>query len=135
MIMMRFHIYLLQKKPETEYQRAMDEYLKRLQAYVNVSVQYIKNEKQARKILKKGEKNFLVTAGKRSMTSPDFSKMIENASVQRASSLNFYIGKFKEDMEKFNVSTFSLNPSLTGVVLLEQIYRAYRILNNQPYHK
>lgn len=132
---MRFHIYLFQKKPEALYQQAMDEYLKRLHTYANVSVHYIKNEKQARKILKKEEKNYLVTAGEKSMTSLKFSKMIEDASVQGDSSLNFYIGKFEEDMEKFYVSSFSLNLSLTGVVLLEQIYRAYRILNNQPYHK
>lgn len=135
MIMMRFHIYLLQKKPETGYQQAMNEYLKRLQSYANVSVQYIKNEKQARKLFRSGERNFIVTAGKKSMTSPKFSELIQRASIQGESSLNFYIGRFEENMEEFHISSFSLNTSLTGVVLLEQIYRAYRILNHQPYHK
>ncbi len=136
--MMRLHIYLLQKKPEALYEQAMNEYLKRLQSYANVSVQYIKNERQFQKLQKKGEKMFFVTAGEKSMTSPEFADMIQDAAIRGKSSLNFCIGSFKgmkEDMEEFHVSSFSLNISLTGTALLEQIYRAYRILNNQPYHK
>ena len=133
--MMKFNIYILQKKAEPVYQQAMDEYLKRLQAYGNVSVNYIKNDKQMKKNVEKGGKKFLVVPGKKSKTSPEFAETIKDLSVQGESELNFYIGNIYEPLEQLNISSFSMNTSLTVVVLLEQIYRAYRIINNQPYHK
>ena len=54
--MMKIQIYLLQKKADAFYQKAMDEYLKRLQAYAGVSVSYVKNEKQMAKAAAKGKK-------------------------------------------------------------------------------
>ena len=52
--MMKFEIYILQKKSQDPkmYQEAMGEYLKRLGAYAKVSVVYKKNAKQVEKILK-----------------------------------------------------------------------------------
>ena len=88
--MMKIQIYLLQKKADAFYQKAMDEYLKRLQ----------------------------------------------DLSVRGESSIDFYIGYGGEDdMEPFCLSSFTMEPSLTATVLLEQIYRAYRIMNHQAYHK
>ena len=90
--MMKFEIYILQKKsqdPKT-YQEAMGEYLKRLGAYAKVSVVYKKNAKQVEKILKEAGEHY---------------------------------------------HSFTQSGSLTGTIILEQIYRAYRILNHQPYHK
>ena len=37
---------------------------------------------------------------------------------------------FVEDIEEFNISSFAMSSSLTTVVLTEQIYRAYTIMNN-----
>lgn len=55
--MMKFEIYILQKKSQDPkmYQEAMGEYLKRLGAYAKVSVIYKKNAKQVEKILKNRE--------------------------------------------------------------------------------
>lgn len=36
---------------------------------------------------------------------------------------------------ELSVSCFDMDPAMTGMILMEQIYRGYRILNNQPYHK
>ena len=34
-----------------------------------------------------------------------------------------------------SISPMKLTDGMLSVVVLEQIYRAYRILNNEPYHK
>ena len=46
----------------------------------------------------------------------------------------------KGDAEKrkaaiINLSDFTMNTAMTAMILYEQIYRGYRILNNHPYHK
>ena len=112
--MMKFEIYILQKKsqdPKT-YQEAMGEYLKRLGAYYHI------------------------IPGKDSMTSPELAQLINESSVQGISKFHFYIGDLEsEETKPFHVSSFTQSGSLTGTIILEQIYRAYRILNHQPYHK
>lgn len=133
---MKFHIYLLQKKAEPLYQQAMEEYQKRLGAYGTVSVHYMKNQRQAEQQKKQEGRHFLVVSGKKTYTSPGFAKELEQCAVKGVSVFNFYIGEFpKEGMEQFCVSSFSVNKSLTAVILMEQIYRSFRIMNHQPYHK
>ena len=134
--MMKIQSDLLQKKADAFYQKARDEYLKRLQAYAGVSVSYVKNEKQMAKAAAKGKKKYYVTCGEQSLTSPEFAEKIQDLSVRGESSIDFYIGYGGEDdMEPFCLSSFTMEPSLTATVLLEQIYRAYRIMNHQAYHK
>lgn len=137
--MMKFYIYLFQKKAQPMYKKAMDEYMKRLQAYANVSIKYIKNEKQMKKYEKEAQNVFYIVPGKESLTSPAFADRIQKMSVQGISVITFFIGDFidneKPEGTLFHLSSFSMNYSLTAVVLLEQIYRAYRIINHQPYHK
>ena len=136
--MMKFEIYILQKKsqdPKT-YQEAMGEYLKRLGAYAKVSVVYKKNVKQVEKILKEAGEHYHIIPGKDSMTSPELAQLINESSVQGISKFHFYIGDLEsEETKPFHVSSFTHGAALTGTIILEQIYRAYRILNHQPYHK
>lgn len=136
--MMKFEIYILQKKTKDPkmYQEAMGEYLKRLGAYAKVSLTYKKNAAGVEKILKEPGEHFLVTPGKESMQSTEFAQLINESSVQGISKFHFYIGDLtSEEVKEFHVSSFTQSASLTGTILLEQIYRAYRILNHQPYHK
>ena len=37
--------------------------------------------------------------------------------------------------ESIMISTMDMEIGLQATILFEQIYRAYRIINNQPYHK
>ena len=135
---MKFEIYILQKKSQDPkmYQEAMGEYLKRLGAYAKVFVIYKKNMKQVEKILNEPGEHYHVIPGKESITSPDFARLINESSVQGISKFHFYIGDLESNKVKpFHVSSFTQNGSLAATILLEQIYRSYRILNHQPYHK
>ena len=56
--------------------------------------------------------------------------------VEKILKFHFYIGDLgSEEAKPFHVSSFTQSGSLAGTIILEQIYRAYRILNHQPYHK
>lgn len=134
--MMRIQVFIQQKKADSLYTAAMDEYLKRLRAYAAVSVTYLKSEKQMEKAAAKSRKKFFVTSGKKTMASPELAEKIEDFSVRGESSIDFFIGEEPgERMETFRISSFTMNSFLTATVLLEQIYRAYRIIHHQAYHK
>ena len=135
--MMKFEIYILQKKSQDPkmYQEAMGEYLKRLGAYAKVSVVYKKNAKQVEKILKEPGEHYHILPGRDSMTSPELAKLINESSVQEFQSFIFILRFRSEEACRISCIVISQSGSLTGTIILEQIYRAYRILNHQPYHK
>ena len=109
-------------------------------------VTFYKPEKVEAKNIKKyiGNNDFVVTLeidGK-SYTSLEFAKFIENTFI-KSSCITFIIGSSNGIHESIkNVSNLSLSFSkftfphgLFRTILLEQIYRSFKINNNETYHK
>lgn len=69
------------------------------------------------------------------ISSEDFAQMIGSVGLKGFFNLSFYPFPFENADRHFSLSRFSLSPPLLAVLLYEQIYRAYRILGNAPYHK
>ena len=141
---------------------AVAEYQKRLSAFAkfqimelpeqklpdNPSENEIKSalEKEAEKIKSKISKSsatvVLAIEGKE-LSSEKLAKKIDEFSLKGVSTINFVIGSSFGLSEKFkSEASFSLSMSpmtfphqLARVMLLEQIYRAFSILNNTKYHK
>ena len=75
--------------------------------------------------------------------SEEFARKIEQLGVQGNSSIGFVIGGSiglgKEVRKRadyaLSFSKMTFPHQLMRVILLEQIYRAYRIINGEPYHK
>jgi len=141
---------------------ACDEYLKRLSAYSKVNIVEINEERCsdnpsyaeiARVIEKEGERIIskipkgsyvipLCIEGSQ-LSSEDFSKKLESASLSGFGEVTFIIGGsfgLSNDVKslakfKLSFSKMTLPHQLMRVVLLEQIYRAFSISNNGKYHK
>ncbi|MBR1738402.1 MAG: 23S rRNA (pseudouridine(1915)-N(3))-methyltransferase RlmH, partial [Firmicutes bacterium] len=84
----------------------------------------------------------LAIEGKK-MTSVELSEFIEKKMTEGVSHITFIIGGSlgisddvlkKADM-KLSFSDMTFPHQLMRVILLEQIYRAQRIMKNEPYHK
>ncbi len=134
---------------------AIDEYTKRLRKFTNLEIIELKDEnlneieknkiKEAEKIKKHiDKKDYIITLeieGKQ-LSSEEFSKKIENTLIE-SSNITFIIGgSYGLADEIKSLSNFKLSFSkmtfphqLFRVILLEQIYRAYKIMNNENYHK
>lgn len=103
-------------------------------------------EKEGEKILRKLPLNSFVIAleieGK-SLSSIEFSKKIESVMVNGINDITFIIGgSLGLSKEVLNKSHYKLSFSkmtfphqLMRLILLEQIYRAFRIMKGEPYHK
>lgn len=72
-----------------------------------------------------------------------FSKRIEQLGIEGKSTIDFVIGGslglsdkvLTRADEKISFSKMTFPHQLMQMILLEQIYRAYRIMNHEPYHK
>ena len=132
---------------------AMNEYSKRISKYTKLEIIEIPDEanesvamkKEGKKILSKIKDNEYVVALEiegNSLTSLEFAKKIDN-NFNSNKNLTFVIGgsygldesvKSRSDY-KLSFSKFTFPHQLFRVILLEQIYRAYKINHNENYHK
>jgi len=133
------------------------EYLKRLSAFCRLNIIELKEqnslENESLILEKEGEQiieklgslkgfNILCDINAKEISSEAFAQEI-NSLMQTNSTLNFVIGgsygtseKLKKYVDKkisFSPMTFPHN--LFRIMLLEQIYRAFMILNGKTYHK
>ena len=159
---MNVKILCVGKIKEKFYRDAIDEYVKRLSKYCSVSVTEVPDEKTSEnasdteidivkdkegdKLLKHiSERDYVIALailGKQ-MDSVAFSKFIEDLGIQGKSSLVFVIGGslglsdsvLKRADYQISFSKMTFPHQLMRVILSEQIYRAMRIMKNEPYHK
>ncbi|MDO4792558.1 MAG: 23S rRNA (pseudouridine(1915)-N(3))-methyltransferase RlmH [Filifactor alocis] len=120
------------KKPPSFCKAAIDEYKKRLSRYANFS---LLSELSPRFKDKKDCLILQVRTGKRSPSSEEFSQEISKYNREGISHLIFLIDDVQEGACDMYLSSLDISPELRTVLLLEQIYRAFRIQNNEPYHK
>lgn len=159
---MKITIIAVGKIKEQYFRGAIDEYSKRLSRYVKLEIievademtpdgasEAIENEirlKEGNRILGKIKDSDTVCtleiAGKR-LTSEAFASWIEKQGIDGNSSICFVIGGslglhpdvIKRADAHLSFSDMTFPHQLMRVILLEQIYRAERIINHEPYHK
>ena len=159
---MKISIICVGKIKESFYRQAIDEYAKRLSKYCKFEVIEVVDEKtpdkaseiqenqikekEADRILDKIKEDAYVFTleikGKR-FTSEGFADCIQNVTLRGKSHLAFVIGGslglhdkvLKRSDQAISFSDMTFPHQLMRVILSEQIYRAYRIINGEPYHK
>lgn len=159
---MRITVICVGKIKEKFYMQAVDEYSKRLSRYCKLDIVELPDEKtpdNASDIVneqikrKEGERILssikddayvcaLAIEGKM-LDSVELSEKIEMLGINGVSNITFIIGGslglseqvLKRADYKLSFSRMTFPHQLMRVILLEQVYRAYRIMKNEPYHK
>lgn len=143
------------KIKEKFFKEALEEYQKRLSKYTKLSIIEVEDinlnneelikQKESELILKHiDKKDYVITLeiGGKQLTSIELSNKIQDLE-QTNPNITFIIGgSYGLDEEIKKLSNFKLSFSkltfphqLFRIILLEQIYRAYKIKNNESYHK
>ncbi len=146
---MEIIIHVDVKKLDKNTRLAVDEYIKRTSPFCKVTLKTYRDVSKAS--YKNGSKVYMVVPGPDSPTSPGLAKLIESDNMNGFSCIEFVVkdctstyqdneetvceASDNNDINSFNLSSFSMSTELTSVVLTEQIYRAYTIMNNITYHK
>lgn len=147
--MLKITIFAVGKLKERFWKDAVAEYLKRLGGYAQVSVKEIPDstkEKEATLLLEalpdKGPVVLLDIVG-REISSEGLAGKIDRYALEGDSSLAFVIGGSdgvtdevkRRATERISFGPITLPHNLARVVLVEQIYRAFKISRGEPYHK
>ncbi len=138
---MKIKIYTTTKNKNKSHSFHIDmlnEYVKRLSKYAKCEVFFGKKLKK----VSKNTKVFLLDTSKtncseylaeqlNTLTVIGFSEIVFLSDITLLDTPELNIN----DIEAFSVSTMNFSELTTVSVLLEQIYRGYKILNNENYHK
>lgn len=159
--MLNINIICVGKLKEDYLKAAVAEYSKRLSKYCNLKLVEIQDEKlpnkindsiiaeikgkECKKILENVKKDSYVMAldlkGKQ-FTSEEFSRKLEEITVKGYSTINFIIGGtlgltdevLSSSNELISFSKMTFPHQLIRVFLEEQLFRAFKISNNETYH-
>ncbi len=156
---MRIKIIALGKIKEKFLKDGIDEFLKRLTPYASVEIVElqpveIRDENLIEKaLLQEGEKilslikndAFVITLeiGGKQLSSEEFAQKINGISTSGVSELVFVIGSScglaatvsNRANFKLSMSKMTFLHQFARLLLVEQIYRAFKILKNETYHK
>lgn len=136
----------------------VEEYTKRLKHYINFSIEVIQDVKNASSLssaqLKEKEKELilkhislddyviLLDEKGREFSSTEFASFIQQKMNNSIKSLVFVVGGafgFDERIKqqhnnKISISRMTLSHQMIRLLFTEQLYRAFTILKNEPYH-
>lgn len=159
---MKITILCVGKIKEDFYKKAVCEYAKRLGRYCKLEIIEVSDEKTPDSASPALEKQIKEKEGERllryvrddmylialaidgvSLDSLQMSQKIEELGISGKSSVAFVIGGslglssqvLKQADMRLSFSNMTFPHQLMRIILLEQIYRSYRIINHEPYHK
>lgn len=160
--MIRISVVCVGRIKEKYWNDAISEYSKRLSRYCKLNIVEVQDEKtpdnapaaieeqikkkEGERILKSLDDNGLVVVlaikGKK-LSSEDLAAFLNDTAVGGASHIQFVIGGslglhdsvLKRADKSISFSDMTFPHQMMRVILLEQIYRGYRINSNEPYHK
>ncbi|MBQ7995360.1 MAG: 23S rRNA (pseudouridine(1915)-N(3))-methyltransferase RlmH [Bacilli bacterium] len=155
---MRIKIYAVGSIKEKYWVDAIDEYIKRISPYSKIEIIEVDDlsmkgksdeqikDKECDSILSKIKPNEFVCnldLNKKEYDSVSFSSKLMEMIEKGGASLSFVIGgslgiseKMKQRAnESISLSKMTFTHQMSRVILLEQIYRAFKINKGEPYHK
>lgn len=147
-------IVCIGKIKENFYKEAINEYKKRISKYTNIEIVELNDYNYDLKksmlleynsiinVLNKSDYNILLDINGHELDSISFAKKMNDTLITN-SNITFIIGgsngvldELKKEVDYcLSFSKMTFPHQLFRVILLEQIYRSYKINNNEEYHK
>ena len=159
---MKIRIFCIGKIKEQYLKDGINEYIKRISPYAKIEIVEVPDEpikdnpsrsdieiavnkegNKVLKLLKNTDHLISLDLNQKEFKSESFAEFLMKNVEISGSNLSFVIGGsygLSEELKKRANNTFSISPmtfthQMTRLILLEQIYRAFKILNNEVYHK
>ena len=159
---MKIKVYAIGKIKEKYLQLGIDEYLTRIKSYAQVEIVEVNDESindnphpadiektiniegsRVLKLIKNNEYLIGLDLNRKELNSVEFAEYLTKKFVIGGSSISFVIGGsygLSDELKKrcndfISLSKMTFLHQMTRLILLEQIYRAFKINNNEVYHK
>ncbi len=159
---MKIKIFAIGKIKEKYLKDGINEYLERIKPYSQIEIIEVNDEpivdnphpseikkaidtegQRVLKLLKNNDYLIGLDLNKKEMTSPEFSTYLSKKFVSGGANLSFVIGGsygLSDELktrcnDSISLSKMTFLHQMTRLILLEQIYRAFKINRNETYHK
>jgi len=159
---LKITIIAVGKIKESYLKEGINEYIKRLRRFCNIDIIEVADQQAPESLSPAQEEQVRETEGESilkkikpgstvialdvrgiSLDSVEFADKINNYAISGNSHITFIIGGslglhnnvLKAANERLSLSRMTFPHQLTRLILLEQIYRAFKIINGEPYHK
>ncbi|MBR0439221.1 MAG: 23S rRNA (pseudouridine(1915)-N(3))-methyltransferase RlmH [Bacilli bacterium] len=159
---MKIKIYAIGKIKENYLKVGINEYLERIKPYSNIEIIEVSDEpivdnpkesdiklainnegKKVLKLIKENEYLIGLDLNKKELNSVEFADFLIKKFVIGGSNISFVIGGsygLSEELknrcnDSISLSKMTFLHQMTRLILLEQIYRAFKINRNETYHK
>ena len=159
---MKIRVFAIGKIKEVYLKEGIQEYIKRLSSYASVEIIEVKDEpikenpnaseiqkaidtegERVLKLLKQNDYLISLDLGKKQLKSEDFAVFLSKNIEKSGANLSFVIGGSyglsnalkNRANDSISLSEMTFLHQMSRLILLEQIYRGFKILNNETYHK
>ena len=144
---MKINIICIGKLKEKYFADAQTEYIKRIQPYASIKILEFDDDNlnSDSKILKAIENTYPIALAINAnmISSEELAKKIKEYQINSISSISFIIGGsdglskkiLSKCQEKISISKLTFPHRLARIIWIEQIYRSFKIIKNEPYHK
>lgn len=155
---MKIDLVLVGKNDQKYLQEGIDIYLKRLKHYCQFEMKVIPDLKSTKSLSEEQQKekegelimnqikdsDFVILLDERgeSLSSVDFAQLIEKRQVAGTRKISFVIGgpygfskeAYAKANAKLSLSAMTFSHQMVRLLFIEQLYRAFTIINGEPYH-
>ena len=159
---MKIKIYAIGHLKEPYLKQGIDEYIQRIKPYTQIEIIEVNDEPivdnphpsyikkaidteggRVLKLLKPNDYLIGLDLNKKEMASPEFAEYLNKKFVAGGSNISFVIGgsyglsdELKQRCnDSISLSKMTFLHQMTRIILLEQIFRAFKINRNETYHK
>ena len=155
---MKIELFVVGKTNHNYLSPGIEDYLKRINRYIQFSIRCISDAKNTKNLSQQQQKNaegqnilvaidnsdyvVLLDEHGKEYKSIEFASLIDKKMQTVAKRLVFVVGGpygFSEDVykranEKISLSKMTFPHDLIRLIFVEQLYRAFSLLNHEPYH-
>lgn len=159
---MKIRVYAIGKIKENYLKIGIDDYVKKIKPYCQIEIvelndepipnnpnhseiEIAKNKEGERvfQMVKSSEYLIGLDLGKKELESPEFAAYLDKKMENSGASISFVIGGSyglsdalkNRCNDSISLSKMTFLHQMTRLILLEQIFRAFKILRNETYHK
>ena len=159
---MKIKIYAIGKIKDSYLRVGIEEYLTRIKPYAQIEIVEVKDEpipenpnnkeiekakneegNRVLKLLKNNEYLIALDLNKKQYKSEDFAAFLMQKLTENGSSVSFVIGGsygLSDELKRrsnysISLSDLTFTHQMSRLILLEQIYRSFKILKGEVYHK